>query len=146
MLPLLRSSLSSSEKQSLRCCVRGTSVVKRRGTFLSSLQVLYHIKVRVADEVWVSQTAMDDILQLHAQLLSIAKQHCTEFTKALSSLPCPKEPLFKKTEMLVIKGMCGELEHYLLNLVKLCERFDTPDVDLVEAQTLHFLKAAALQA
>ncbi|OQR88103.1 hypothetical protein ACHHYP_07535 [Achlya hypogyna] len=145
--PVLRSAASSGDggcMQSLRCCVRGTSVVKRDRGFFSSLQVLYHIKVKVADECWVAQYAMADVLQLHARLMLVAKHGGGAFHKALAALPCPKEPLFKKTEMLVIKGMCGELEHYLVNLVKLCQRFealDAPDVDIVEAHTLDFLKA-----
>ncbi|OQS04869.1 hypothetical protein THRCLA_20775 [Thraustotheca clavata] len=128
--------------QSLQCCVRGTSVVKGSG-FFSSLQVLYHIKVKLQNQSWVQEHSMEEVLQLHTKLLYIAshpKHKSDDLHKALVCLPCPKEPLFKKTEMLVIKGMCGELEHYLINLVKLCQRFqDSPDAERVEECTLAFL-------
>ncbi|RHX99023.1 hypothetical protein DYB37_006484 [Aphanomyces astaci] len=129
------------------CCVRGTCLSKSHHGLFPSVEIGFDIRVEHPSDSWVVRCTLRDVDTLHHNL----RQNISDrsFHEDISRLLCPKLPLFHRRDMLVIKGLCVDLDHYVDELVKLCHRFTTKkrtadtDTVLVEGYLRAFLTANA---
>ncbi|KDO21666.1 hypothetical protein SPRG_13004 [Saprolegnia parasitica CBS 223.65] len=107
-----------------KCCINGSRVIQtnsKKFLFFQKVDVVYHVRVATATHRWIVHHTIADFRQLHEALLAVAANNAA-FTDALVHFPLPREHLFGRRDMLVIKGMCGNLEHYLVNLLRYIQR------------------------
>ncbi|OQS06347.1 hypothetical protein THRCLA_01613 [Thraustotheca clavata] len=132
-----RRQLSSNNLHDLRivhgledanCRITGTSIVKRKG-FLIKRSIVYHVKVIDNPYVYVVDCLHDDFTRLYKSLKHAPKT-ATDFVHAIAAFPCPKKSMFGSTDALLIKGMCGQLENHLTNVLKICRHFSANSHEL----------------
>ncbi|EQC30215.1 hypothetical protein SDRG_12066 [Saprolegnia diclina VS20] len=100
------------------CRITGTSMVKRKG-FLAKHSIVYHVKVINGSHVYVVDCVYEDFARFYKELRTAPKA-AVAFLQAIAGFPCPKKSLFGHRDALVIKGMCGQLENHLTNVLRLC--------------------------
>ncbi|OQR88240.1 hypothetical protein ACHHYP_07026 [Achlya hypogyna] len=125
-----------------KCCIHGSRVVKtssRKFLFFHKIDVVYHVRVASETHRWIVHYTYADFRALHAQLLEVGRND-NAFMDALSHFALPREHLFGRRDMLVIKGMCGTLEHYLVNLLRYCQRHRGPATERMDAVVRDFLR------
>ncbi|ETV71410.1 hypothetical protein H257_13296 [Aphanomyces astaci] len=132
----------------LSCTIQGTSIRRSRRSFVpfSSTHVVFLLKVTMPSRrSWQLQCTLRDVVQLHRHLAQSTDD--AAFIASLAALQCPKRPLFRQTNALVVKSMCCELDHYLTNLLKVCQTFavssTVPSAMAVEATMRTFFDPSA---
>ncbi|OQR82425.1 hypothetical protein ACHHYP_16058 [Achlya hypogyna] len=124
--------------QAARCRITGASICRRKqGGFrlLSSSTVVYHVKVIDRAGPIVLDWTYDDFVRLYKRLQAMDRELCA----AIAMFPCPKKTFFGRRNALVIKGMCGELENHLTNVLKIGMQF------AAASATLHAAIAECLE-
>ncbi|CAK4071478.1 unnamed protein product [Aphanomyces euteiches] len=137
---------SSPSLADVNCCIQGTCLSKASmlGLF-SSVEIGFDIRVDEPTRSWVKRCTLKDVAKLHETLNE--KIVDESFREELSLLACPKQPLFKRRDMMVIKGLCVDLDHYIDELLKLCQRFTAAKAKhenesmIVESSLREFLAA-----
>ncbi|OQR95808.1 hypothetical protein THRCLA_07555 [Thraustotheca clavata] len=128
--------LSSSEDllhtwKQWRCCIHGSRVIKmnsKKFLFFHKVDIVYNVRVVSDTRRWVVPFTFNDFRHLHEELMKIAHNN-KQFQDAITNFPLPREHLFNRRDMLVIKGMCGTLEHYLVNVLRYCQKMTGDDME-----------------
>ncbi|KAF0714539.1 Aste57867_3824 [Aphanomyces stellatus] len=127
------------------CVIQGTSVHKVRRSLLefAATHVVFQMHVTMSKgREWVVPCTLRDVAHLHHQLMSTVDD--AAFQAALAAVPCPKQPLFRRTNAFVIKGMCCNLAHYMHNVLQLCQQLATTSTDTATAVAVEGLMRAFL--
>ncbi|ETV93493.1 hypothetical protein H310_12537 [Aphanomyces invadans] len=149
--PLKRLSMAARQTSfaDLDCSVQGTSICKTRPRALfAPTHVVFLVKLTMPTrQSWCIQCTLHDVARLHRRLVDSVDD--TDFQAALSTLRCPRQPLFRRTNALVVKGMCCDLEFYLTTLLKVCQAHvvtATPSAVDVEATMRTFFDTSSVKA
>ncbi|OQR82433.1 hypothetical protein ACHHYP_16059 [Achlya hypogyna] len=100
------------------CRITGTSMVRHKG-FITKHSIVYHVKVVHGSHVYVVDCVYDDFHRFYKALRGAPRTE-TAFLQAIAMFPCPRKALFGHRDALVIKGMCGQLENHLTNVLRVC--------------------------
>ncbi|KAH9105413.1 hypothetical protein LEN26_014781 [Aphanomyces euteiches] len=106
----------------MECSIQGTSLRKCQKSRFGLPEVVFQVRVTIVNRRgWTFHCTLRDVARLHSRLLATVQDN--EFTDQLGSLVCPTQPWFGRKNAAVIKGMCCDLDHYLSNLLRICQRF-----------------------